>query len=148
MPSTELDSTADKALGVVAETIPQLFHDAALGMFGLMAEPSTIADGMPASVHIVTATAIDYEVLLVEFLNELLYLHEETGWFPIAIEVEEIYSNHASNEAEWRVYLTSMIVMADTMRKSGSSIKAATYHDLRFGELDDGGFTANLTFDV
>ena len=146
MPSTELDSTADKALEVVAETVPQLFCGAALGMFGLMAEPSTIADGMPASVHIVNVSAIDYESLLVEFLNELLYLHEETGWFPIAIELEEIYSNHASNDTEWRVYLDGIIVMANTMRKSGSSIKAATYHDISIEEAE--GYIAKVTFDV
>ena len=81
----EIEHTADLALRAYGRDMRALFANAAYAMFALMAEPSVEE---PAREQEVSLEATDYEGLLVDWLNELIYLHEVEGetYFQFAIE--------------------------------------------------------------
>ena len=146
MPCTELDSTADKAVRVRGKTVEQLFENAVSCMFYTMAEPKWKFGGvLPAVIANFEVYAPDIESLLVSFLEEVLYQHEQLGLYPyqFMIAVTEI-----ADESEHEMVLTAHIAFADCAEPHGSQIKAATYHDIDVRELSEGGYAANLTFDV
>ncbi|MBI5877818.1 MAG: archease [Chloroflexi bacterium] len=131
--STEIEHTADVALRVEAASFPELLRQAALGMFALMCEATGIvADGTtPVSVQ-----GVDRETVLVNWLNELLYLHEMnrvifTDVFPIGAG-----NDHATG--------TTFGGPAGEIRKA---IKAVTFHDLHVVERD-GRLEATIVFDI
>ena len=146
MTCTELDSTADKAVVVEGEDILLLFQNAVFCMFSTMAEPRWKDGVLPAVVVRVKVEAIDLESLLVSFLNEVLYQHEELGLWPYIVAVMELASESGSDVD---LFITADIVFADSMEPYGSQIKAVTYHDIDVEvEGENGHAVANITFDV
>ncbi len=71
-----IDHTAD--IGVIAygADIKQVFANAARGLFSIITELDTVADKESRNIEI---TAPDLEALLVNWLNELIYLFEAKG---------------------------------------------------------------------
>lgn len=127
-----VEHTADLAIVVRGADLPALFANAARALFAMMTEPPAAMD----RVREISLESIDTDGLLVDWLNELIYLHE--------VE-EETY-------AEFRVTsftptsLTAQAIGGATLRKL-KTIKAATYHDLTITETDQ-GTEAHLVFDV
>src|SRR3972149_5535451 len=72
----EIAHTADWAIRVRAPDVAQVFEAAAEGMFGLLTDLSPI---VPEQHHDIRLHAIDVETLLVDWLNELLYLAGQHG---------------------------------------------------------------------
>jgi SHS2 domain-containing protein len=129
----ELEHTADLALKVHGHSLEEVFANAAYGLFSLMAD----LDGLePTISREISLESLDYETLLVDWLNELLYLHE--------VE-EEIYS-HFEIEALSSTALSATIWGAKT-EASKLTVKAATFHDLEISETDD-GYLVTVVFDV
>jgi SHS2 domain-containing protein len=129
----EIEHTADLALRVYGQDMRELFANAAYGMFALMAEPSLEE---PAREREVSLEATDYESLLVDWLNELIYLHEVEG---------ETYSQFAI-ETLSPTKLKAHVTGGPTKSKT-KAIKAATFHDLKINETAN-GFVATIVFDV
>jgi SHS2 domain-containing protein len=129
----EIEHTADLALRVYGQDMRELFANAAYGMFALMAEPSLEE---PAREREVSLEATDYESLLVDWLNELIYLHEVEG---------ETYSQFAI-ETLSPTKLKAHVTGGPTQSKT-KAIKAATFHDLKINETAN-GFVATIVFDV
>jgi SHS2 domain-containing protein len=65
--------TADKGIRAWGQDLPEVFVNAARGLWSLMVEPGTVR---PLRAYPVRVEASDREALLVAWLNELLYLHE------------------------------------------------------------------------
>jgi SHS2 domain-containing protein len=129
----ELEHTADLALKVHGHSLEEIFDNAARGMFSLMADLDDLAPSVSREVHL---EAPDRESLLVDWLNELLYLHE--------VE-EEIYSRF---EIETLSSTTlSATVWGAKMEASKLTVKAATFHDLEIRETED-GYLTTIVFDV
>jgi SHS2 domain-containing protein len=128
----EIEHTADLAIRAYGRDMRELFANAAQGMFALMAEPSQ----EPARKREVALEAMDYEGLLVDWLNELIYLHEVEGetYYQFAIET-------LSPEK-----LVAHVTGGPTKDKT-KAIKAATFHDLAIKETAD-GLVATIVFDV
>ncbi|MBC7222701.1 MAG: archease [Anaerolineae bacterium] len=129
----ELPHTADRALAVEAESLPALFAAAARGMFHLMADLEAIP---PRQARPVYVEGPDLEVLLVEWLNELLYLHEAH---------QELYSRFDVARLEDGVLEATARGAPGVPTKA--KIKAATYHDLSVRQ-DEGRWRATIVFDV
>jgi SHS2 domain-containing protein len=129
----EIEHTADLALRVYGRDMRELFANAAYGMFALMAEPSL--EG-PAREREVSLEAMDYESLLVDWLNELIYLHE----------VERETYSQFDIEALSPTKLKANVAGGPTKSKT-KAIKAATFHDLAIQETAN-GFVATIVFDV
>ncbi|HEC35265.1 MAG TPA: archease, partial [Anaerolineae bacterium] len=72
----EVPHTADIALRVWGQDLPELFANAARGMAWLMVDPSTVNPTVEVPLEL---RAYDAESLLVTWLGELLYLNERDG---------------------------------------------------------------------
>lgn len=90
----------------------------------------------PERVHEIALEADDRAALLVDWLNELLYLADRDRWLPSRIEVHEAGETHLRATASGPV-----------MECAPSQVKAATWHGLRF-DVCDGGFEAEVVLDI
>ena len=130
----EIDHTADLCLRVYGSNLKELFVYAARGMFALMqCEPG--GQVRPASHHILLK-ADDVETLLVDWLNELLYLAEARQ------ELYDVYDMEHLGETRLEAFVHGA---ADHSRQRG--IKAATFFDLHVAR-SSAGYQATITFDV
>ena len=130
---TELEHTADLQIRVSAACMADLLRRAAGGMFSLMrGETSSDAHDIVREVEL---EADDREQLLVDWLNELLYLSGKH---------REVYNAYA-------LEFSDRSISATLRGKDGWSprrdIKAATFHDLSV-ETHGNQWEARITFDV
>ncbi|MGQ9592975.1 MAG: archease [Anaerolineae bacterium] len=129
----ELPHTADRAIAVEARSLPGLFAAAARGMFSLMADLERIRPRQPRPVQV---EGSDLEVLLVGWLNELLYLHEAH---------QELYARFDVVRLEGgRV---EAVAWGEPGLPTKAKVKAATYHNLSVRQ-EGGLWRATLVFDV
>jgi SHS2 domain-containing protein len=128
----EIEHTADLALRVYGQDMRELFANAAHGMFALMAEPPKET----TCEREVSLEATDYESLLVDWLNELIYLHEVEGKTYYQFNIETLSST------KLKAHMTGGPTKSKT-----KAIKAATFHDLKINETAN-GFVATIVFDV
>lgn len=132
----EIEHTADVALRVHGKDLAELFVNAARGMWTLIVPD--VEALVPAITREIELEAMDAEVLLVDWLSELLYLHETE---------QEIYSQfviHDISPQHLRAEVKGGAVNGHTLRKH---IKAVTFHDLSIEETAE-GFRATVVFDV
>ena len=129
----EIEHTADLAIRAYGRDVSELFANAAHGMFALMAEPSL--EG-PARERGVSLEAMDRESLLVDWLNELIYLHEVEGETYYQLAIETLSSTK----------LEAHVTGGPTKSKI-KAIKAATFHNLAIEETVN-GLVATIVFDV
>jgi len=133
-PFEELEHTADLRLGVHGGSLEELFVHAAQGMFHLMrcqpqGEGQTVA-------HRVTLESYDLEALLVDWLNELIYLREANQECFDAYEIIRLEPT--------RLEAT---VRGTTGHLPQKVIKAATFSGLKIVR-GAAGYGVTITFDV
>ena len=129
----QLEHTADLALRVFGQDLHQLFANAAYAMFSQLTDIKHIA---PSVQHSVRVQGTDYESLLVNWLNELVYLHETRG---------EVYSAFDIHELSPRGLRAT--VHGEQSEDIHTIIKGATYHDLTINETTE-GYAATIVLDV
>jgi SHS2 domain-containing protein len=129
----EVEHTADLALKVHGHSLKEVFINAACGLFSLMADLENLAPSVSREVHL---EAPDRESLLVDWLNELLYLHEVEEEIYIRFEIENL-SFTALSATVW----------GTKVKTSNLTVKAATFHDLEIRETED-GYMTTVVFDV
>lgn len=129
----QLEHTADLALRIHGQDLNELFANAAYAMFSQLTDVEGIT---PSVQHQVTVEGTDYESLLVNWLNELLYLHETRG------EVYSVFDIHKLSPE--RLQAT---VQGGHNENIYTIIKAATYHDLTVSKTTE-AYTATVVFDV
>ena len=130
---SEIDHTADWAIRVCGATLPELFVNAATGMFSLLADLSSVE---PTVERIIKAKGVDAEALLVNWLNELLYHTEMNGVVFCDFHVEAFEPTHLR-----------AIAKAGRGLKLKKQIKAATFHNLQITPTHN-GYEATVVFDV
>ncbi len=131
----ELEHTADLSIRVWGESLADLFVTAAEGLTGLLAEaPGEVPLTTTETLHL---NAMDVESLLVDWLNELLFLSEgETLRVFVAFEIEAL-----SETA-----LTAR-VRGGPVARFANYIKAATFHRLAVRQTET-GYETTLVFDI
>jgi SHS2 domain-containing protein len=129
----QLEHTADLALRVYGQDLCEVFANAAYAMFSQLADIEHIQHKLQRQVSV---EGTDYESLLVNWLNELLYLHETEDEVYSAFDIEQL--------SPQRLQAT---VHGGPSREVFAIIKAATYHDLAISQTAD-GYTASVVFDV
>jgi SHS2 domain-containing protein len=128
----EIEHTADRAVRVWGPDMAAFLHQAALGMYFLMGiDPGS--DGEETKE--VAIAFADDEILLVEFLSELLsWLESErmaaSSFTAIKKDDKMVFHLKGRQVAGARV-----------------AVKAVTYHDLRV-IITEEGFMATVVFDV
>jgi SHS2 domain-containing protein len=147
--SEELGHTAEIGFRVWAPNLPALFACAARTLFALIltGEPANggaqAAEPVPprANRRQVVVAAPDLESLLVEWLNELLYLHETTGTAP---QVETVTALEATPE---QARLAATVAETPLAHAPRLHVKAVTYHQLWVAP-DGDGWRAEVFLDI
>ena len=132
-PFEELEHVADAALRVHGVDWSEFLVNAAHGMFWLIADSE---DGPSSPRKEISLCAMDDETLLVDWLSELLYLHEIDGVVYTKIEIVE--ASPTRLEA---------IVQGTDRWASKTVIKAVTFNDLNIEKTAE-GYTATVVFDT
>jgi SHS2 domain-containing protein len=135
LPFQELDHTADLCLRVWGHDLPTLFDHAAQGLFWLMRASAPDDDAAPEVE--VRLEAGDAEALLVDWLNELLYLSDRDRALYRVLAFD-----HLDDTA-----LVARLRGAGPMRRE-REVKAATFFGLSLERTPDGDLTADITLDV
>lgn len=128
----EVEHTADWALEVWAPSLEALLEQAARGMYALA---RTQLQPEPRVTRTFTLAFDDPETLLVDFLNELLYLEEIEG---LGFDTFHLHLENGILKAH---------VEGAPIQHMEKLIKAATFHNLRVEQKPE-GWRATVVFDV
>ncbi len=132
-----IDHTADVGIIAYGVDIEELFSNAALALFSLITELESIENKFHFDLEV---SGEDIDILLIEWLNELIYL----------FDVKHILFHHfditnlTHNELKATCYGEDFNVMKHTIKVE---VKAATYHMLKIDKSDD-GFRAQVILDI
>ncbi|MFO7772576.1 MAG: archease [Dehalococcoidia bacterium] len=132
-----IDHTADAGIIAYGADVEELFSNAALGLFSLITEPESVEEKLRRDL---TVSSEDRDSLLVEWLNELIYL----------FDVEHILFNRCNIESLTHNQLKAVCSGEnfDPMKhKIKAGVKAATYHMLKL-DSDADGYRAQIIFDL
>lgn len=119
------------------EDLAELFENAGKGMTEIMADVGKIAPTTSRNVYI---EAEDRETLLVEWLNEALYLTETEGLIFGRFEIDQMSDTTLSATIAGEPF-------DEKKHDLKTQVKAVTYHNLKV-EKKNGGWTAHVIFDV
>jgi SHS2 domain-containing protein len=133
-----LDHTSEVQLQIGAASLADLAAEAgrALGVLllrGAAPEPA-------GQARILEVSSVDREALLVDWLNEILFLAEVELWVAVEFDVLEISREISA------VHLKAS-ARGVTVDDPPALVKAATFHGLAVEERDD-GLHAEVIFDV
>jgi len=131
-----VDHTADIGIKAYGKTPQEVFENAALGMFSLMVDLSTVQEKEVLDIAI---EGEDRENLLVEWLNELIYFFETENILLKRFEITEWSDYHLIA----RAYGEKIDLKKHSLE---AQIKAATYHMLKVSHNDI--WQAQVIFDV
>jgi len=131
-----VNHTADVGIIAYGADIKQAFANAARALFSLITELEDIQEVLHRDIKV---TATDEESLLVEWLNELIYLFDTENVIFKRFDIIEL--NNTQLKAR------SYGEKVDRARhKLKTGVKAATYHMLKINK-DDGG-KVQVLFDI
>jgi SHS2 domain-containing protein len=122
-----LEHTADMGIEAAGETLDELLVQAALGMMEIISG----AEALPKEERTVEITAGESGELLVNWLNEILFLFDSRGFLPAKFIIEQA--------TEKRIRARIIGEPFDPERHPvDREIKAATYHQLKLEHGEDG----------
>jgi SHS2 domain-containing protein len=129
-----LDHTSEVQLQVEAESLAGLAAEAGRALSLLLLHDMPARPEGPARE--IQVESVDREALLVDWLNEILFLAEVERWVAVEFDVLEISSVHLKASA-----------LGVAVEESPALVKAATFHGLAVEERA-GGLQAEVIFDV
>jgi SHS2 domain-containing protein len=121
-----IEHTADVGIRAFGTDLAQAFANAARGMFSLITDLESIRETLSRNVE---ASAADRELLLVEWLNELIYL----------FDVEQVLFRRFDVKLDTRNRLKALCYGEKVDRSRHEikiGIKSATYHMLKVEKND------------
>lgn len=135
-----IEHTADVGIRVKGKDLRELFENAAVAMFDIIAEKKPQATGRRSQAKeiLVKQKAENLEELFVNWLNELLSLSAVKEVIFEGFNIKKIEENNIE------AYVVGVSV---DNYKVNTEIKAATYHELKL-EQTKAGWLAEVIFDV
>ena len=131
-----INHTADVGIRAYGVDISQAFANAARALFSLITELDDVAEVLYRDIEL---TAPDEESLLVEWLDELIYLFDVENVVFKRFDITELSST--------RLKARSYGEKVDSLRhKLKVGVKAATYHMLKIDRGD--GCQVQILFDI
>ena len=140
MPYACFDHTGDIGVSLTGRTLDELFSDAAVAFTDTITTLDRVEPRRPVEV---TVDAPELDLLLVDFLSELLYRFDTRAWLTrhASVELRE-------QDGGWSLQGTLTGERLDPARHVVKLlVKAVTYHGLRV-EKRDGQWTADVVFDI
>ncbi len=135
-----LDHTADVAIEVWADSIENLFLEAAKAMFTEIAGSlDDIEQKMQVEIHV---SGESLEDLLVGWLSDLLFYFDVAKFIFSRFEVE------VSSDARSLSGKAFGEMIDPEKHKLQTHIKAVTYHQMKIEKKDDGNWHTTIVFDV
>jgi SHS2 domain-containing protein len=135
-----IDHTADVAADLDGNTPGELFSSAAQALTDTITALERVQPSVPQSI---TLEAPTLEDLLVDWLNELLYLFEVQN-----VLVSESDVTLGQRDGRWALSATARGEPFDPSRHpSRVLVKSATYHGLHVTH-EDGTWRATIVFDI
>jgi len=132
-----IDHTADIGIVAYGEDIKQVFANAAIGLFNLIADLDDFKEDIERYIEL---SAEDIEILLVEWLNELIYIFDVEHIIFKRFEINEL----TSTSIRARCFGEKI---RHGQHKLKREIKAATYHMLRISKEGD-SYKVQVIFDI
>ena len=131
-----LEHTADVGIIAYGADIRQAFANAARGLTSLITEPGSIDEVLHRDIELASS---DRESLLVDWLNELIYLFDTENIIFKRFDISRLDNT--------RLKARSYGEKVDSSKhKLKTGVKAATYHMLSIEEGD--GFRVQVLFDI
>jgi SHS2 domain-containing protein len=132
-----IDHTADIGIAAFGDTFPELFANAALGMFSLMIESGKLTEDKQ---HKINLSSTDRETLLVDWLNELLFVYYDKYLVCKRFNFDKLSdTNLKATCCCAKINPTKQHILRE--------IKAATHHMLSIDKIDN-GYKAQVIFDI
>ncbi len=133
-----LEHTADLKIRVFGKTKEDLFQNALLAMMSILAPDANRSDRYDLH-HYIEIKASDFETLLIDFLNEVLYLTQTEKAVFDKIKISKLTDTDTEIIGE---------LSGRKVERFGEDIKAATYHNLDVHQNQDGIWETIILFDV
>jgi len=132
-----LDHTADTGIIAYGADVRELFSNAALALFSLITETASVEEKLHLNLKVCSE---DKDSLLVEWLNELIYLFDVKHILFSRFEIESL----THNELKATCYGEEFDQRKHQIK---TGVKAATYHMLK---LDKNGnnYKAQIILDI
>ena len=128
------DHTAEVELRIRAGSMADLLSEAGRALAEVQIAGADCGPGGP--VREIRVVAPDREALLVDWLNELIFLADIDRWVALDFSID------SASDEEVRARASGVI-----LEWAPSRVKAATFHGLRIEEVPD-GLQANIILDV
>ncbi len=136
-PFRVLEHTADIGFEAWGATREEVFANAARALFNTIVDLSAIAPRQEVTIEV---TASDPPNLLVNWLSEILYLHDAEGWLFCAFTVRKLDDHSLSALARGEKF--------DSARhRINLQVKAITYHQLKLEQVG-GAWRAQVYVDI
>ncbi|MDD5288440.1 MAG: archease [Dehalococcoidales bacterium] len=132
-----IDHTADIGITAYGNDMKQAFANAACGLFSLITELDTVNGKERREIEV---TAPDREALLVNWLNELIYLFETRQMLFNRFELTTLTDTGLKAAG----FGESFDASRHHLKRE---VKATTYHMLKV-EQSEGGWRAQVIFDI
>ncbi|MFN2587880.1 MAG: archease [Actinomycetota bacterium] len=134
-----LEHTADVGIKAEAVDLPGVFEQATLGLLDIIGTWSPGAAEASEAVE-VEVEAGDSGALLVDWLGEVLYVHDSRDAVVTSLEMSDVTPEHARGRI-------GIAPRDQEAYEGGTQVKAITYHRLSVEETPE-GWTATVYVDV
>lgn len=132
------EHTADVGLRIRQNSFAELLAEAGVALFELMVE--NLETVKPTLLHHIQITQVEKDILLFDWLNELLYLSDAQQWLLCRFDVTIVADTlNATVYGEPR---------DETKHQLDHEVKAITYHQLKVEQLSDGQWLAEVILDI
>jgi SHS2 domain-containing protein len=132
-----IDHTADVGIVAYGANVEELFSNAALALFSLITELESVEEKLHLDLEVISEGR---DSLLVEWLNELIYLFDAKHILFNRFDIESLTHNQLKATCYGEDF--------DPMKhKIKVGVKAATYHMLKL-DKDGDGYKAQIIFDI
>ena len=129
----EIEHTADRAFRVTGRDLAELLENAARAIHALDGPQPA---GEPSATREIEVEGVDSESLLVNWLNEILYLEQSHQLVCEHFHIDELKNHRLRARVETR-----------QCDRSSTHIKAVTFHNLKIRKTSQ-GLEAEIVLDV
>lgn len=140
-----LDISGDAGIRAFGRDLPELFANAAKGMYSLITDSQDIQEKKSLEI---SAQGSSLEGLLVSFLNELIFRFDTYGFIGKNIRIADFQADGLTGGQAYELNAVLTGEEFDPDRHNGKLlIKAATYHKLNVHREKD-HWEAEVIFDI